>query len=254
MTTTGLTKPDAIKYGESSAVGNIVKGKPMENSNIRQEKHVGTSELGEDGFVPAPAVPPVAIVGMGMRLPGDVRTGDEFWDLLISKRDCSSEVPKSRYNIDAFYHPDKSQSVKTRRGYFLSDDYMQGSDNSFFAEMPGSNISELDPQQMSLMEVVWECMENAGQTNWRGEKIGCYVGVFGEDWHELTAKEPQDVPRVYSFANGGFTLANRISYEFDLKGPRYLSSLSIMTPNLVPNMRLQCNHPHCMFIFTGCIA
>ncbi|KAJ5415221.1 hypothetical protein N7465_003916 [Penicillium sp. CMV-2018d] len=244
MTTTGLTKPDGIKYREPSAEGNITKGKPMENSNVRQEKHVGTSEFGKDGFVPAPAVPPVAIVGMGMRLPGDVRTGDQFWDLLISKRDCSSEVPKSRYNIDAFYHPDKPQSVKTRRGYFLSDDYMQGSDNSFFAEIPGFNISELDPQQMSLMEVVWECMENAGQTKWRGEKIGCYVGVFGEDWHELTAKESQDIPRVHTFANGGFTLANRISYEFDLKGP----SATILTACSSSMVAL---HEACQALYSG---
>ncbi|KAJ9482561.1 hypothetical protein VN97_g10867 [Penicillium thymicola] len=215
----------------------------MRDSNVRQEKHVETSEFG-DGFAPASAVPPVAIVGMGMRLPGDVRTGDELWDLLISKRDCSSEVPKSRYNIDAFYHPDKPQSVKTRRGYFLSDDYMQGSDNSFFAEMSGFNISELDPQQMSLMEVVWECMENAGQTKWRGEKIGCYVGVFGEDWHELTAKEPQDIPRVYSFANGGFTLANRISYEFDLKGP----SATILT---ACSSSLVALHEACQALYSG---
>ncbi|KAF4767156.1 hypothetical protein HAV15_009313 [Penicillium sp. str.  len=216
----------------------------MENFNDRQKGHAETSEFGKDGFVSAPAVPPVAIVGMGMRLPGEVRTGDEFWDLLISKQDCSSEVPKSRYNIDAFYHPDKPQSVKTRRGYFLNDEYMQGSDNSFFAEIPGFNISELDPQQMSLMEVVWECMENAGQTKWRGKKIGCYVGVFGEDWHELTAKEPQDIPRVHSFANGGFTLANRISYEFDLKGP----SATILT---ACSSSLVALHEACQALYSG---
>ncbi|KAF7520840.1 hypothetical protein PCG10_008766 [Penicillium crustosum] len=216
----------------------------MENSNDRQKDHAGTSEFGKDGFVSAPAVPPIAIVGMGMRLPGEVRTGDEFWDLLISKRDCSSDVPKSRYNIDAFYHPDKPQSVKTRRGYFLNDEYMQGSDNSFFAEIPGFNTSELDPQQMSLMEVVWECMENAGQTKWRGKKIGCYVGVFGEDWHELTAKEPQHIPRVHSFANGGFTLANRISYEFDLKGP----SATILT---ACSSSLVALHEACQALYSG---
>jgi acyl transferase domain-containing protein len=86
--------------------------------------------------------------------------------------------------------------------------------------MPGVAASDLDPQQMQLLEVAWECMENSGQTKWQGKKIGCYVGVFGEDWHELTAKEPQRVSRVHAFANGGFTLSNRVSYEFDLKGPR----------------------------------
>ena len=190
------------------------------------------STKSQDGTSQVLAVPPVAIVGMGMRLPGDVRTGDEFWELLISQRDCSSEVPKSRYNIDAFYHPDKPQSVRTRRGYFLHDDYMEKSDKSFFSQVPGFTTSELDPQQMSLMEVVWECMENAGQTEWRGKKIGCYVGVFGEDWHELTAKETQAVTRVHTFANGGFTLSNRVSYEFDLKGPRYVSCETIIHDEL----------------------
>lgn len=182
----------------------------------------------KDGNSQGQAVPPVAIVGMAMRLPGDVHTADEFWDLLISKRDCSSEVPQSRYNIDAFYHPHKPQSVKTRRGYFLNDDYLNKTDQSFFSAVPGFTTSDLDPQQMSLMEVIWECMENAGQTEWRGKKIGCYVGVFGEDWHELTAKETQAIPRVHAFANGGFALSNRVSFEYDLKGPRYVLHMKIL--------------------------
>ncbi|KAB8229925.1 type I polyketide synthase [Aspergillus alliaceus] len=167
----------------------------------------------------------IAIVGMAMRLPGGVRTAEEFWELLINKRDCSSEVPNTRYNVDAFYHPNKPQSVRTRRGYFLEDEYLGKADMAFFYQMGGFTASELDPQQMLLMEVVWECMENAGQSSWRGTDIGCYVGTFGEDWHELMAKETQAISRVHAFANGGFALANRVSYEFDLKGP----SATIMT-------------------------
>lgn len=163
---------------------------------------------------------PIAIVGMAMRLPGGVRTADDFWNMLINKADCSSEVPKSRYDIDAFYHPDKPQSVRTRRGYFLNDEYLGRADKAFLNSMSSFGLGDLDPQQMLLMEVVSECMENAGQVGWRGKDIGCYVGVFGEDWHDLTAKETQRIPRVHAFANGGFALSNRISYEFDLKGPR----------------------------------
>jgi acyl transferase domain-containing protein len=182
--------------------------------------HAMTSSTAEATFVAAGGPPPIAIVGMGMRLPGGVRTADDFWDVLINQKDCSSEVPKSRYNIDAFYDPDKPQSVRTRRGYFLDDDNLGTADTKFFQLVPGFNTSELDPQQRLLQEVVWECMENAGQTGWRGRDIGCYVGVFGEDWHELTAKETQLIPRTHAFANGGFALSNRVSFEFDLKGPR----------------------------------
>ncbi|KAB8239114.1 uncharacterized protein BDW43DRAFT_319357 [Aspergillus alliaceus] len=155
---------------------------------------------------------------MAMRLPGGIRTSEEFWDLLINKKDASSRVPESRYNIDAFYHPTNPQSVKTRSGYFLQEDYVGSADTAFF-EMGGYDAGKLDPQQILLMEVVWECMENAGQVDWRGKDIGCYVGVFGEDWHDLSAKETQDIPRVHAFATGGFALSNRVSYEYDLKGP-----------------------------------
>ncbi|KAH1484891.1 hypothetical protein KXX42_007190, partial [Aspergillus fumigatus] len=69
-----------------------------------------TSSTAEAASVQAGAPSPIAVVGMGMRLPGGVRTVDDFWDALISQKDCSSEVPQTRYNIDAFYHPDKPQS------------------------------------------------------------------------------------------------------------------------------------------------
>ncbi|KAJ5578021.1 uncharacterized protein N7459_006985 [Penicillium hispanicum] len=205
---------------------------------------VSHGSMCKDGNSQGQAVPPVAIVGMAMRLPGDVHTADEFWDLLISQRDCSSEVPQSRYNVDAFYHPDKPQFVKTRRGYFLNDDYLNKTDHSFFSAVPGITMNDLDPQQMSLMEVIWECMENAGQTEWRGKKIGCYVGVFGEDWHELTAKETQAIPRVHAFANGGFALSNRVSFEYDLKGP----SATIHT---ACSSSLTALHEACQSLYTG---
>ncbi|PKX89491.1 type I polyketide synthase [Aspergillus novofumigatus IBT 16806] len=202
------------------------------------------SSTAEAASVKAGAPPPIAIVGMGMRLPGGVRTADDFWDVLIDQKDCSSEVPKTRYNIDAFYDPDKPQSVRTRRGYFLEEDYLEKADTNFLQLIPGFNTSELDPQQRLLMEVIWECMENAGQTGWRGKDIGCYVGVFGEDWHELTAKESQVIPRTHVFANGGFALANRVSFEFDLKGP----SLTIAT---ACSSSLSALHVACQALQTG---
>ncbi|KAJ5107592.1 hypothetical protein N7456_004267 [Penicillium angulare] len=195
------------------------------NSNITEAMHediagYNTHATGQQG-----GSSPIAIVGLGMHLPGNVSTADEFWDLLMSKRDCSSEVPKSRYNVDSFYGPGIPQSLKTKRGYFLHDDCVGKGDKSFFSNMPGFPLSDLDPQQMALMEVVWECMENAGQSGWRGSDIGLYVGVFGEDWHEITAKETMAVSRAHAFANGQFALSNRVSYEFDLKGP----SMTVLT-------------------------
>ncbi|THC96687.1 hypothetical protein EYZ11_003842 [Aspergillus tanneri] len=112
---------------------------------------------------------PIAIVGMAVRLPGGVRSTDSFWDLLLSQRDVSREVPQDRYNIDAFYSDSQSRAVKVRRGFFLDDDLAE---IYFSASKVGPiEAGYQDPQQRLLMEVVWECMDNAGQTGWRGKDI-----------------------------------------------------------------------------------
>lgn len=112
---------------------------------------------------------PVAIVGMGMRLPGGIRRDKDFWDFLIEKRDGLCKVPGTRYNIDAFYDEFKQHSVKTQYGYFLQEDPALF-DTGFFS-IGSYEAARLDPQQRLLMEVIWECMESAGQTQWKGDEI-----------------------------------------------------------------------------------
>ncbi|EFQ96902.1 fatty acid synthase S-acetyltransferase [Nannizzia gypsea CBS 118893] len=162
-------------------------------------------------------VPPVAIVGMAMRLPGSIHSAEEFWEFLVKKGDARSRVPESRFNIDAFHDSSKPGSVKTEYGYFLHEDpaYV---DAPFFS-MSKYEAANLDPQQRLLLEVVWECLETGGQTGWRGKDIGCFVGSFGEDWLDMSSKDTQDIDRIRALGTGDFALSNRISYEYDLKGP-----------------------------------
>ncbi len=49
---------------------------------------------------------PLAIVGMGCRLPGGVSDPDGFWQLLDAGRDAIREVPADRWDIDAYFDPD----------------------------------------------------------------------------------------------------------------------------------------------------
>ncbi|KAJ6441489.1 56kDa selenium binding protein (SBP56) [Purpureocillium lavendulum] len=161
---------------------------------------------------------PIAIVGIGLRLPGGVRTTDAFWGSLLNRQSFRSEVPGSRYNVDAYHSTSgRPGTVKSRHGYFLDED-ISSMDAAFFS-MSKAEVERLDPQQRLLLEVVWECMESAGQKDWRGRKIGCYVGVFGEDWLDLNAKDPQHTGMYRITGTADFALANRISYEFDMKGP-----------------------------------
>ncbi|KAL3449932.1 hypothetical protein BJX65DRAFT_305943 [Aspergillus insuetus] len=159
----------------------------------------------------------LAIVGMAMRLPGGVRSDEALWKFLTSKKSGHCRVPESRYNVDAFYHPNRSGCVRTRHGYFLDEDPTYF-DNAFFS-ITSIEASRLDPQQRLLLEVIWECMESCGQVGWRGSKIGCFVGVFGEDWLDINSKDTQSIDRYHVLGTGYFALSNRISYEFDLTGP-----------------------------------
>ncbi|KAE8154183.1 polyketide synthase [Aspergillus avenaceus] len=174
-------------------------------------------DVGDPAVVPFP----IAIVGMAMRLPGGVNCGKKFWEFLINKKDGLCKVPEDRYNIDAFYH-DSTQghipgTIRTQNGYFLQQDISQV-DAGFFG-MSKIEAAKLDPQQRMLLEIVWECMENGGQTQWCGKDIGCYVGVYGEDWLDLQSRDPQGNDRYRVIAAGDFAIANRVSYEFDLGGP-----------------------------------
>lgn len=163
---------------------------------------------------------PIAICGMALRLPGGVSSPEEFWKFLIEKRDGLCEVPETRYNIDSFYSESKPHSIKTRKGYFLQED-PACFDAEFFS-MSSREAGRMDPQQRQLLEVIWECLESAGEVNWRGKEVGCYVGVYGEDWLELASKDPQSTDRFHVLGTGQFALSNRISYEFDFQGPRYV--------------------------------
>lgn len=164
--------------------------------------------------------PPVAIIGMGLRLPGGISTPEDFWSLLINKKDGRCRVPVDRYNVDAF-HSDKThrQNVASKYGYFLKDVNIKTFDASFFSAKT-MELEISDPQQRLLLEVVWECMESAGQTSLRGTNTGVYVGVFGEDWHNMLHRDNEISSGIRSVAAGDFVLSNRVSFEYDLRGPR----------------------------------
>ncbi|GJN68105.1 type I Iterative Polyketide synthase (PKS) [Purpureocillium lilacinum] len=179
---------------------------------------------------------PIAVVGMAMRLPGNVRNGEEFWQLLVEKRNGLCDVPQDRYNVNGFHDPSgKPSTFRMNKGYFLQDVDIAQFDTSFFS-LSKAELERLDPQQRQLLEVAYECMEDAGATSWRGSNTGCYVGVFGDDWQDLNAKETLHKGGYRVTGYDDFVLGNRISYEFDLHGP----SMTVKTGWLIfsPTMTL----------------
>ena len=158
----------------------------------------------------------IAICGLAMRLPGGIRTSDDFWDVLFHGKDMRGPIPSDRYNAKGFNDAlGNKGAIKTNYGYFLKED-LSCLDTSFFT-MTKNELDKTDPQQRQLLEVTRECLENSGETNYRGRPIGCYVGNFGEDWLQSLSKENQH-HGGYAFG-GDLMIANRVSYEYDLIGP-----------------------------------
>ncbi|KAF7554946.1 hypothetical protein G7Z17_g2570 [Cylindrodendrum hubeiense] len=174
--------------------------------------------VGVGGIGQAFPLPDVAICGIGLRLPGGIRNGESFWDFLHDGQDARSTIPASRYNLEGF---DDSlggkDAVKVKYGYFLEED-LSALDASFFT-LTRNELEKTDPQQRLLLEVTQECLEDAGEVNYRGELIGCYVGTFGEDWLMMSAKESQQAGGYTVTGHADLMMANRVSYEYDFRGP-----------------------------------
>ncbi|KAI9838887.1 MAG: hypothetical protein M1819_004095 [Sarea resinae] len=178
-----------------------------------------------NGFVPEPGQPmlaePIAIVGMGCRWPGSAVNPSAFWDMLSEKRSAHSDFPSNRFNIDAFYHPNRERpgSLTTKGGYFIQED-PRLFDPAFFGINP-REAATLDPAQRKILEVVYEALESAGATleSISGSSTGCFMGNFNHD-HLFSQIKDSEYTQPYTATSAiAPFLSNRISYVFNLTGP-----------------------------------
>ncbi|TRX91832.1 hypothetical protein FHL15_007385 [Xylaria flabelliformis] len=165
---------------------------------------------------------PIAIIGMGCRLPGGVKNPSDFWTLLMDEKIASSSrVPKSRFNIKSYLQPGNQRpgGFNVPGGYFLDDD-PEAFDPSVFKLSPAEALW-MDPQQRKLLEVVYEAFESSGTPleDVSGRKIGVFVGCFSQDFQGLVNLDPDfRHPYIASGSDAG-VVATRISYVFNLRGP-----------------------------------
>ena len=170
---------------------------------------------------------PIAICGMGMRLPGGIHNDKALYDFLINKGDARSVIGPDRYNIDGYYDPHgKIGTINTKYGYFINGVDLSKFDVSMFTLTP-AEAEQVDPNHRLVLEVVREAFESAGEVEWRGKNIGTYVGMFSEDWQDLQHKDTHEYNPYRVLGGFDFALPNRVSYEYDLKGPRYARTIPV---------------------------
>jgi acyl transferase domain-containing protein/acyl carrier protein len=163
---------------------------------------------------------PIAIIGMGCRFPGGANDPDAYWRLLASGTDAITEVPRTRWDVDAFYDADSDAPGKmyTRHGGFLAD--VDRFDAQFFGVSP-LDATNMDPQQRLLLEVAWEAFEHAGHVPGAVARTGVYVGSFMDDYLQLNfhASDPRAIDAYNTLGLLRGLAAGRLAYTLDLHGP-----------------------------------
>ncbi len=161
---------------------------------------------------------PIALVGIGCRLPGNTNSPEAFWQLLCEGRDAVSPVSSRRWPGVITTVDVKGRSVDVGVGGFLND--IEGFDHRFYG-MTEPESAQTDPQQRILLEVTWEALEDAGLVpdRLRGSRCGVFLGIATTDYGiNLACSNKQSGP----WLGAGTALcmaANRISYQFDWRGP-----------------------------------
>ncbi|TWP46682.1 SDR family NAD(P)-dependent oxidoreductase [Lentzea tibetensis] len=162
---------------------------------------------------------PIAVVGVGVRLPGGVTGPDDLWAALANGSDLVGDFPADRgWNVDGLYDPDPEVPGKsyTRSGGFLSQ--AAEFDAGFFGISPREALA-MDPQQRLLLETSWEALEHAGLAPdaLRGRDIGVYTGLMYHDYG--LGAPPAELEGMRGVGAAGSAAAGRVSYELGLEGP-----------------------------------
>ncbi|ORA77927.1 type I polyketide synthase [Mycobacterium malmoense] len=169
---------------------------------------------------PTEVAEPVAVVGIGCRLPGNVSGPESFWQLLIDGRDAVDEVPADRWDADAFYDPDPQAPgrMTTKWGGFVDD--VAGFDADFFGITPREAVA-MDPQQRMLLEVTWEALEHAGlpPDSLSGSRTAAMMGLSAWDYTILNLERRAEIDAYMSTGNPHSAAVGRISYLLGLRGP-----------------------------------
>jgi phthiocerol/phenolphthiocerol synthesis type-I polyketide synthase A len=163
---------------------------------------------------------PIAVVGLGCRLPGGIHGPDAFWQFLVEGRSAVGTVPDERWQMfdDGSAEVGAVLARTTRWGSFL--DEVAAFDAEYFDISP-SEADRIDPQQRLMLEVAVEALEHAGipPESLRRTQTGVFAGACVSEYGFLAARELGRID-PWTWTGGALSIiANRLSYFLDVRGP-----------------------------------
>lgn len=163
---------------------------------------------------------PIAVVGLGCRVAGDIHTVDQFWSFLLDGGSAVREIPAERW--EPYLHRDPRNAAvlqaTTPWGTFLDD--LEGFDADFFGVSP-READLMDPQQRLAVEVSWEALEHAGiaPRSLAGTDTAVLMGVNSDDYGKLLMEDLDGIEAWTGIGTSLCGVANRVSHLLDLRGP-----------------------------------
>jgi len=154
----------------------------------------------------------VAIIGIGLRLPGKSNSPNEFWSNLVNKFDGVVQTPPDRFSNN--FHD--LGYFGSDRGGFLDLDEWFSFDPLFFGIAP-SDAAGIDPQQRMLLKVTYEALEDANikPNDIRGTNTSVFVGSCSTDYRSQLFNGDKGLLQQEATP---YSLANRLSHTFDFRG------------------------------------
>jgi acyl transferase domain-containing protein len=144
--------------------------------------------------------------------------------MLADGLDCTASNPPERFDTSYFYHPTAKMPGKfyAQGGGYLSTETVFNFDRQFF-RIPPAEADHLDPQVRLLLEVTWEALEDSGlpPESLRGSDTGVYVGVTSNEYFKFVNEPAENLNAYSNSGTNSCMVSNRISYEFDFRGPSY---------------------------------
>lgn len=162
---------------------------------------------------------PIAIIGMSARFP-QAEDIDQFWENLVSGKDCISEIPANRWDWKKHFGDPNQNNYKTniKWGGFIEgiDEF----DPLFFGISPREAV-HMDPQQRLLMMYVWKAIEDAGYaaSSLAGTQLGIFVGTGSSGYNVMMAQANEQVEAYSITANVPSVGPNRMSHFLNVHGP-----------------------------------
>ncbi|MEU3838576.1 SDR family NAD(P)-dependent oxidoreductase [Streptomyces sp. NPDC028635] len=161
----------------------------------------------------------IAVIGVVGRYPGSPDL-EAFWRNLSEGRSCISEIPAERWDWRRNFDADKSRKHRSysRWGGFI--DGIEMFDAPLFGILP-RDAADIDPQERLFLETCWELLETAGYlgTYTHEAQTGVFAGLMYGEYGLLAAATDWPEGRYATGHSAYWSLANRVSYTFDLQGP-----------------------------------